>query len=199
MVVYAKYRAMHDEEKRPKGGLTRFQFFVIVFIASFAYYIVPNYLFPSITALSFICWIWKDSITMQQIGSGAHGLGIGSFGFDWSAVVAFLGSPLSTPGFAIINILVGYVVIVYIFIPISYWTNTFEARRFPIFSSNVFAADGSRYNVNQVLNPETFEFNQEGYDRIGQIHLSIFFLFSYGMSFAMIASTLTHVGLFHGR
>ena len=153
---------------------------------------------PSLPSPS-ICWIWKDSITMQQIGSGAHNLGIGSLGLNWSAVVAFLGSQLATPGFAITNVLVGYVVIVNIPIPISYWTNTFEAKRFPIFSSNVFGADGSRHDVNQVLDPKTLEFNQEGHERMGQIHLSIFFLFFYGMSFAMLASALTQVGLFHGR
>ncbi|KAM1341228.1 hypothetical protein ACFX2F_005710 [Malus domestica] len=55
------------------------QFFLIVFISSFAYYyIVPSFFFPSLTALSFVCWIWKDSITAQQIGSGLRGLRIGS-------------------------------------------------------------------------------------------------------------------------
>ena len=86
-------RALHEDEKRPKGGMTRLQFFLIVFIASFAYYIVPNYLFPSISAISFICLIFKNSVTAQQIGSGVYGLGIGSFGLDWSTVAGFLGSP----------------------------------------------------------------------------------------------------------
>lgn len=193
------YRAMHEDEKRAKGGLTRLQFFLIVFISSFAYYIIPNYLFPSIGALSIICCIWKNSVTMQQIGSGAHGLGIGSFGLDWGTVAAFLGSPLPTPGFAIINLLVGYIAILYVIIPIAYWTNTFEAKRFPIFSSYTFAANGSIYDVNQVLNPKTFEFNLEGYDREGPPYLSIIFVFSYGLSFASLAAALTHVALFNGR
>jgi len=80
---------------------------------------------------SFICWISKDSITIQQIGSGARGLGIRSLGLDRSDVAAFLGSPLATPGFTIVNILVVYVVIVYIFIPVSYWTNIFEVKEVP--------------------------------------------------------------------
>lgn len=192
-------QAMHDDERRPKGGLTRLQFFILVSASSFAYYVVPNYFFPSISALSFICWIWKNSITMQQIGSGANGLGIGSLGLDWGTVAGFLGSPLATPGFAIVNVLVGFVATVYIIIPIAYWTNTFEARRFPIYSSGVFAANGSSYDVNQVLNPNTFEFNQQGYNQLGQIHLSIFFVLSYGLSFATLAAALTHVALFHGR
>ncbi|KAL6313898.1 hypothetical protein AAG906_010317 [Vitis piasezkii] len=99
-------RTLHEKEKS-KGGVTRLQFFVIVFISSFAYYLVPSYLFPTISAISIVCLIWKNSITAQQIGSGLSGMGLGSFGIDWSTVASFLGSPLATPGFAIINILAG--------------------------------------------------------------------------------------------
>lgn len=199
LVQVSLFRAMHDDEKRPKGGMTRLQFFIVVFISSFAYYTVPNYLFPSITALSFICWIWKNSVTMQQIGAGTNGLGVGAIGLDWSTVAGFLGSPLATPGFAMINILVGFIITVYMAIPILYWTNTFEAKRFPIFSSKLFTDNGSVYDVNKVLNPKTFQFSQEGYDRVGHINLSIFFVLSYGLSFATLAASLSHVCFFHGK
>ena len=121
-------RALHEKEKRPKGGLTRIQFFFVVFVSSFAYYIVPGYLFPSLTALSFVCWIWKRSVTAQQIGSGLSGLGIGAIGIDWSTVSSFLGSPLATPLFAIVNTLVGFALVMYILLPIFYWNNVYEAK-----------------------------------------------------------------------
>lgn len=192
-------RALHDVEKRPKGGLTRLQFFIVVLVSSFSYYIVPNYLFPSITALSFVCWIWKDSVTAQQLGSGLKGLGIGSFALDWSTVAGFLGSPLATPGFAVMNTLVGFMLIVYIAIPFCYWTDMFHVKRFPIFSSHLFDSDGQAYNLTRIFNKETFDFNQQGYDHYSQVHLSIFFVFTYGLSFATLAATVTHVALFHGR
>ncbi|CAL5410288.1 unnamed protein product [Camellia sinensis] len=199
LVQVSLFRALHDAETRPKGGLTRLQFLIVVLISSFSYFIVPNYLFLSITALSFVYWIWKDFVTAQQICSGLHGLGIGSFALDWSTVAGFLGSPLVTPGFAILNILVGYIAIVYVVIPIAYWTNWFEAKRFPIFSAHVFNADGGLYDVSKVLNETTFAFNRQGYESYSKIHLSIFFAFIYGLSFATLAATLSHVALFHGR
>jgi hypothetical protein len=63
----------------------------------------------------------------------------------------------------------------------------------------MFMANGSQYNVSQVLDPATFEFSQAGYDAAGQINLSIFFAFYYGLTFAALAATLSHVALFHGR
>lgn len=199
LVQVSLFGALHDVEKRPKRGLTRLQFFLIVLISSFAYYIIPNYLFQSITAISFVCWIWKDSVTAQQIGSGLRGLGVGAIGLDWATVSSFLGSPLATPGFAIINILAGYIIVVYILIPIAYWNNWYEAKRFPIYSSHVFDSNGGLYNVSRVLDPSTFSFNKQGYNDYSQINLSIFFTFAYGLSFATLAATLSHVALFHGR
>lgn len=171
----------------------------MVLTSSFAYYIVPNYLFPSITALSFVCWIWKDSVTAQQIGSGLKGLGIGSFALDWATTAAFMGSPLAAPGFAIINIMVGFFIVLYIMIPIAYWTNAFEAKRFPIYSAHVFDISGARYNVSRILNETTFEFIHQGYDSYSRIYLSVLFAFAYGLSFATLAATVSHVALFHGR
>ncbi|KAI3920464.1 hypothetical protein MKX01_000803 [Papaver californicum] len=199
LVQVSLFRALHEVERRPKGGLTRLQFFLAVLVASFSYYVIPGYFFPSITSLSLVCWIWKDSITAQQIGSGLHGLGIGSFAFDWNTVASFLGSPLATPAFAIMNILAGFFFIVYVCIPICYWNNIYEAKRFPIYSSHVFTSTGQSYNLSRAFNADTFQFDQVGYDGYSPVYLSIFFAFSYGLSFATLTATLSHVALFHGR
>ncbi|XP_072970553.1 oligopeptide transporter 1-like [Typha angustifolia] len=199
LVQVSLFRALHEEEKRPKGRLSRLQFFLISLISSFAYYIIPSYFFPSITALSFVCWIWKDSITAHQLGSGLKGLGIGSFGLDWNTVVSFLGSPLATPAFAIFNTMAGFILTMYIIVPISYWTNTYNAKRFPLFSSHVFDSSGHPYNTTRVLDDKTFSLNFQEYDAYSKINLSVVFVYTYGFGFAALMATISHVALFHGR
>ncbi|TYK13761.1 oligopeptide transporter 5-like [Cucumis melo var. makuwa] len=199
LVQVSLFRALHEKEKRPRGGHTRLQFFLLIFISSFSYYLIPSYLFPSISCISIACLIWKDSIFAQQIGSGFYGLGIGSFGIDWSTVAAFLGSPLATPGFAIINILVGFFLIVYVMLPIAYWSNAYEAKRFPFISSHTFDSLGNPYNISRVLNSKTFDLDQVGYESYSKLYLSVFFAFSYGLSFATLTATISHVALFHGK
>ncbi|KAK4852047.1 hypothetical protein QYF36_020620 [Acer negundo] len=199
LVQVSLFRALNEKEKRARGGLTRLQFFLIVFISSFAYYIVPGYLFPSISALSFVCWIWKDSITAQKLGSGLQGLGIGSFGLDWSTVAGFLGSPLATPFFVIANILVGFFLFLYVLIPIAYWSNTYEAGRFPLFSPHTFDSKGQPYNITRILNNKAFEFDKVGYDNYSKLYLSVMFAFIYGMNFAFLMASITHVALFDGK
>lgn len=198
LVQVSLFRALHEKEKRPKGGTTRLQFFTIVFICSFAYYIIPGYLFPSLSAISFVCWIWKDSITAQQIGSGLNGLGIGSFGLDWSTVASFLGTPLATPVFAIVNTLAGFVLFLYIVVPIAYWSNAYDAKKFPLFSSHTFDQTGHTYNISRILNSE-FKIDMNAYQGYSKLHLSVLFAFVYGFSFATLMATISHVALFDGK
>ncbi|KAK7244641.1 hypothetical protein RIF29_39466 [Crotalaria pallida] len=199
LVQVSLFRAFHENEKRPKGGNTRLQFFFMVFATSFAYCIVPGYFFQSISTISFVCLIWKNSITAQQIGSGMKGLGIGSFGFDWNTVVGFLSSPLAMPAFAVVNVLVGFVLFMYVLIPLSYWNNLYDAKKFPLISSHTFDSSGAIYNVTRILNPKTFDIDLDSYNNYSKLYLSITFAFEYGLSFATLTATISHVVLFHGK
>ncbi|KAF2299990.1 hypothetical protein GH714_006575 [Hevea brasiliensis] len=158
-----------------------------------------GYLFPSLSTISFICWIWKDSVTAQQIGSGLNGLGIGSFGLDWSTVSSFLGTPLAVPFFAIANTLGGFFLLMYIIVPIAYWTNAFDAKKFPIFSAHTFDNAGQTYNISRILNQKTFDIDLDAYKAYSKLHLSVLFAFAYGLGFAALMATISHVALFEGK
>ena len=196
--VIMVFRALHENEERPKGGLTRNQFFFMAFVCSFAYYVFPGYLFPMFTSLSWICWMFPNSIIAQQLGSGLHGLGVGVVGFDWSSICAYLGSPLASPWFATVNIAVGFAIFVYVIIPTAYWLNIYKARRFPILSDELFMSNGQKYNISDIID-SNFRLDLEAYERDGPLYLSISFAMSYGFAFACLAATLVHVLLFHGR
>ncbi|KAL9329215.1 hypothetical protein ACSQ67_004218 [Phaseolus vulgaris] len=189
-------KAMHEKDD---GGFSRAKFFFIALVCSFIWYVVPGYFFSTLTNISWVCWIFSKSVTAQQLGSGMNGLGLGALTLDWSAVASFLFSPLISPFFAIVNIFVGYALIVYAVIPIAYWGfNMYNANRFPIFSSDLFTSNGQEYNISAIVN-QNFELDLDKYNQQGRINLSVFFSLTYGLGFATIASTLTHVAFFHGR
>ncbi|KAK3193833.1 hypothetical protein Dsin_025143 [Dipteronia sinensis] len=104
------YRALHEVEVRPKRGITKLQFFVVVSVASFAYAMIPGYFFPSIGALSVVCLFWKSSVIAQLIGSGRNGFGIAPFTFNWNVVSGYLSNPLVFPSSTIINTAIGFIV-----------------------------------------------------------------------------------------
>ncbi|KAH9690217.1 Oligopeptide transporter 2 [Citrus sinensis] len=179
--------------------MSRGKFFLIVLVCSFSWYIFPGYLFPTLTTVSWVCWAFPSSITAHQLGSGMKGLGLGAFALDWSVIASYLGSPLITPFFAIVNVFVGYIIVMYVLTPIAYWGfNLYDAKTFPIFSSHLFNSKGQIYNISAIVN-ENFELDIPMYERQGPMHLSTFFAVTYGIGFAAIISTLTHVALFNGR
>lgn len=198
MVLFFKFcRALHEKEKREKGGTTRTQYFILTLVCSFAYYIIPGYFFLMLTSFSWVCWLAPKSIIVQQLGSGLQGLGIGSFGIDWSTISAYLGSPLASPWFATANIAVGFVLIMYVMTPITYWLNVYNAKNFPIYSSTLFMSNGSQYDILKIIDPK-FHLDRARYAEIGPISMSTFFAMTYGLGFATLSATLVHVILFNG-
>ncbi|CAN1250956.1 Oligopeptide transporter 6 [Linum perenne] len=184
--------------KRPKGGVSRTQFFLIVLVCSFSYYILPGYLFTMLTTISWVCWIFPHSVLGQQLGSGLTGLGIGSFGLDWSTIASYLGSPLASPWFATANIAVGFFLVMYVMTPLTYWSNTYKAKTFPLYSSKLFISNGSRYDILSIVDSK-FHLDREVYSQFGRVNLSTFFAMTYGIGFATLAATIVHVLLFNGR
>ncbi|KAJ0086589.1 hypothetical protein Patl1_08708 [Pistacia atlantica] len=143
--------------------------------------------------------LFPNSTLAQQLGSGMHGLGLGAFSLDWSVMDSYLGSPLITPFFAIVNVFVGFFLVMHVVTPIAYWGfNLFDAKTFPFFSSHMFNEVGQIYNVSAIVNSD-FELDIPAYERQGRIYISMFFALSYGIGFAAIISTLTHVAFFNGR
>ncbi|KAJ0238287.1 Oligopeptide transporter 4 [Hirschfeldia incana] len=196
LVQVSLFRALHEKDEQ---RMTRAKFFVIALVCSFGWYIVPGYLFTTLTSISWICWAFPRSVTAQQIGSGMRGLGLGAFTLDWTAVASFLFSPLISPFFAIANVFIGYVLLIYIVLPVAYWgLDSYNATRFPIFSSHLFTSVGQTYDIPAIVNNK-FELDLAKYEQQGRINLSTFFAMTYGLGFATIASTLTHVALFYGR
>lgn len=198
LVQVSLFRALHEKEERVKGGLTRNQFFLTAFICSFAYYVFPGYIFPKLTSVSWLCWIFSSSVLVQQLGSGLHGLGIGAIGLDWSSVSSYLGSPLASPWFATANIAIGYFLCMYVITPIMYWLDVYKAKTFPIFSDDLFTSTGQKYNITAIID-SNFHIDLQAYEREGHLYLSTFFAMTYAFSFACLTATIIHVLLFHGR
>ncbi|VFQ75186.1 unnamed protein product [Cuscuta campestris] len=202
LVQVSLFRALHEKEEKKgpsSSSMSRGKFFLIALVCGSVYYIVPGFLFPTISNISLLCLFYPKSVLAQQIGSGMKGLGIFSFTLDWSVIASYLASPLVTPFFAIANVAIGYVAVVYILIPICYWgLNLYDAKTYPIFSSHLFDTRGQVYNVSSIVN-DKFELDRAAFARQGPINLSLFFALTYGLNFASIIATLTHVALFNGR
>ncbi|KAL3504982.1 hypothetical protein ACH5RR_034823 [Cinchona calisaya] len=130
-----------------------------------------------------------DNTNGNENRPSLNGFGVGAFTLDWSTVATFLFSPLISPFVAIANVFVGYVLIMCVVIPVSYWgLNVYNAKTFRIFSSDLFTAQGREYNISTIVDRK-FKLDIGQYEQQGRIHLSTFLLSLFGFGFPTIAST----------
>ncbi|KAG0298745.1 hypothetical protein BGZ96_007620 [Linnemannia gamsii] len=183
---------LRSKKKRRMG---RLQFFTYVSLGSFIWYWFPNYIFPTLTAFSVLCWINPQNVVLSQL-TGSNGLGIGTISFDWATSTSAL-SPLVTPWWAQVNILVGFVIVAWIIAPIAYYSNLWNSKNFPILTAGLFKEDGTPYNKTMVLTNNVLD--PVKYEEYGPLRMDSFFAITYGIGFAGLMATLTHVALYHGK
>jgi OPT family small oligopeptide transporter len=163
----------------------------------FVYYWLPGYFFQVLTFFSWACWIKPSNRVLGQLTGSLSGLGMLAVSFDWSTITSYLLTPLVVPYWAIANITVGFVFIAWIIVPALYYTNVWEAQKYPIITSGLFTESGEVWNNSMVLTPDRV-INETAYAEYGPMRMSAFFAFTYGIGFAGITSILTHTYLYHG-
>ncbi|KAG0008489.1 hypothetical protein BGZ80_003385 [Entomortierella chlamydospora] len=194
LVQVALFSTLHKDEDLARGQWSRYKFFMIAFATVFLYEWIPTFIFPVIGALAWVCWIKPESIVVTQIG-GPSGLGFGVITLDWNVITAWLGSPLVVPWWAQVNIGIGFFLIAWILVPITYYTDVWEAKKFPIVTPGLFRDNGDSYDATAVLTSGVL--NETLYEAYGPLRISTFFALTYGIGFAGLTSMLSHTWLYH--
>ncbi|KAG0358054.1 hypothetical protein BGZ54_000077 [Gamsiella multidivaricata] len=177
--------------------ISRNMFFFVVAAISFVYYWLPGYIFPLLTSISWLCWINRDSLLLNQLGSGLKGIGYLSFTLDWSSMSAWLPSPLAIPWWAQANMLAGFVVFVWIVIPIMYYTNRYDGKLFPIYNTKTYDNVGQPYDLQRVLVNNSLD--EEKYNNYSPVRITAFFATMYGQGLCALGAIVSHAILYHGK
>ncbi|KAI9929509.1 hypothetical protein ASPWEDRAFT_534740 [Aspergillus wentii DTO 134E9] len=177
--------ALHES----KWKMSRYAFFSVAFCASFVWYWFPDFIFPALSYFTFPCWIKPNNPVVNQIFGMTSGMGLLPLTFDWSQI-AYVGSPLLVPSWAIINVGAGLVLFIWIIATALYYTNTWYTAYLPYQSSSVFDNTGSTYNVSRVVNKmDGYTFNNTAYEAYSPIYMPITYALNmFGMSFATLST-----------
>lgn len=112
LVTCALFNTLHATQYAgmgSRGGISRERFFFFVFLGSAVWYIFPGYLFSALSYFSWVCWIAPKNVVVNQLFGVISGLGMSLVTFDWSQI-AYIGSPLATPWWAIANVAFSFIV-----------------------------------------------------------------------------------------
>ncbi|KAI8867405.1 OPT superfamily oligopeptide transporter [Ramicandelaber brevisporus] len=178
--------------------MSRTKFFWIVFTASFVWYFVPGYIMPIVSLFSILCMFDRDSILYAQLSSGQFGLGLLNITLDWTSVASYMGSPIVTPFWATCNLLVGFIIVMWIITPALYYTNTWDAQLYPIYYWKTFDKYGYRYDTSRIITPD-LHMNETAYYEYSELRMPAQFAFTYGFGFAGLTCILTYIFLHHRK
>jgi OPT family small oligopeptide transporter len=201
LVTTAVMNSLHDHRPSDPAAssgwkIGRYKFFMIVAACTFVYEWIPEVLAQFLQFFTFVVWIAPNNITVNQIFGGFTGLGLIPLSFDWATISAYLLSPLQTPAFAHFNVGAGLVFVFITCIGLYFGGPDFY-KYLPISDNHNYDNTGGIYNTSRILTSD-FTFNQTAYEEYSPLFLPATFSLSYGMAFAALISTVTHVALFYG-
>ncbi|UNI13512.1 hypothetical protein JDV02_000251 [Purpureocillium takamizusanense] len=181
-----------SSERARKSSSARYRFFLWTFAAGFCWYWVPDLLFPALGYFTWICWIAPRNAIVNQVFGMKSGMGLLPLTLDWSQI-AYIGSPLVVPTWAILNVLASLVFWIYIVTPALYYSNTWLSGYLPLQSNAIFDRTAKVYNVSRVVNKgDGFTFDPAKYEAYSDIRLPVTYaLNKFGLAFATTASLVS--------
>ncbi|KAF8272951.1 glutathione transporter [Lactarius quietus] len=195
LVRCALLNTMHSNYgKKDAKHMSRERFLYIACACSFMYYWFPGYIWTGLSVFNWACWIAPNNIVVNSLFGSISGLGMGLFTFDW-AMMSSQGSPLVIPWWAQINMMAGFVLVVWLACPILWAKNAFYSQFVPMSVPFAFDNTGAVYNLSAVITNGTFDTAK--YEQYSPLFLPITYAVSYATIFATYPAVIVHTYLWY--
>ncbi|KAK9360818.1 OPT oligopeptide transporter protein-domain-containing protein [Lipomyces starkeyi] len=171
--------------------ITKYKFFFIVFILTFFYFFIPNYLFTALSTFNWMTWIAPKNKVLAFVTGSNIGMGFNPWTtFDWSVIN--YSTPLVLPFFATANRYFGTVLGGLIIIGM-YWSNYKFSGYLPPNTSNIYDDSGKVYNLSRVVVNNVLD--KELYHQYSPPYISAGKILYLGGSYALYAFAFVYIML----
>lgn len=86
--------------------LSRYKYYLLASGISFLFFFLPGFIFTALSVFSWVCWIWRRNVVVNQLFGVYSGLGMSVLTFDWTQI-SWIGSPLMVPWWAECHVFAG--------------------------------------------------------------------------------------------
>ena len=143
-----------DPAKTNGWGMSRYRWFLYVFVGAFVWYWIPGFLFQALSVFAFATFIRPNNVIVNQLFGGWTGISLLPITFDWTQITGYIFSPLIPPWHAIGNTLIGVVFWFWIMTSALHYSGHWYGKYLPISDNNTWDNTQSVYNVSKILTPE---------------------------------------------
>lgn len=195
LVRCALLNTMHSNYgKKDTKHISRERFLYIACACSFVWYWFPGYIWTGLSMFNWVCWIAPNNVVVNSLFGSISGLGMGLFTFDW-VMVSAIGSPLVVPWWAQLNMMAGFLLVIWLISPILWAKNVFFSQFMPISVPIPFDNTGLPYNLSAIITNNTFD--QAKYEQYSPMFLPITYAITYGTIFATYPAVMVHTFLWY--
>jgi OPT family oligopeptide transporter len=169
--------------------------FLAVLVGVILWEFLPEYVFPFLSSLSFLCWVASRNATANFIGAGIGGMGFLNLSLDWANVSnTTFSNPMIAPFWTSVVIFVAFVFNCWILLPAAKWGNLGDWK-FHLMSNRLFLKNGTAYPVTSLIGPHN-SFNETAYQEYGPAYMGTQILWNMFFDYASYTSAFVWMLLF---
>ncbi|KJZ73441.1 hypothetical protein HIM_07235 [Hirsutella minnesotensis 3608] len=189
--LFETQRQQRQHPTRLSRRQTRVFFAVLVGVILWQF--LPEYAFPMLGSLAFLCWVAPHNSVANFVGSGFGGMAMLNLSFDWSSIAANA-SLFLTPWWTQVITFLAFVINCWVLLPAAKWGHL-ASWSHGLMSNRVFQENGTAYPLPELLTAD-FHLNQTAYAEHGELYVGAQYLWNMFFDYAAYASALVWMGLF---
>ncbi|OCK81893.1 putative OPT oligopeptide transporter [Lepidopterella palustris CBS 459.81] len=190
----ALFETMKRSSENSRLARRQKNIFFIVLGGVILWQFLPEYVFPFVSSLSFLCWVAPKNQVANFIGGGIGGMGLLNLSLDWSNISNNLGNPMIMPFWTSVILFAAYVFNCWMLLPAAKWGNLGEYKH-GLMSNRLFLANGSRYPVTKLIGPNN-TLNETAYKEYGPVYMGTQQIWGMFFDYSSYISALTWMALF---
>ncbi|SJM88812.1 related to sexual differentiation process protein ISP4 [Zygosaccharomyces bailii] len=182
-----------------KEASRKLKYFFIAVIGMTVWEFLPEYVFPMLSSLSFICWVAPENYVANFVGGGMGGMGFLNQSLDWSNITS---SVLLSPYWTICIQFAAFVFSCWILIPAAKWGNL-SSYKHGLMSNHLLTSNGTLYPVNDLITYDhsstangEVSFNHTAYEKHGPVYIGAQQSWNIFFDYAAFTSAITWIVLF---
>lgn len=193
----ALFETQVKQNKNPTPAARKqFKVFWLVLFGITLWQFLPEFVFPFVSSLAFLCWVAPHNPVANFIGSGLGGMGFLNLSFDWANISNYnAGVPLFlSPWWSQVVLFASFVVSAWILLPAAKWGGL-GGYSHCLMTNRACTADGEKYPITSLVTSSN-TFNQTAYDENGPIYLGVHYLWTVFFDYASYISAYSWIAFF---
>ena len=193
----ALFETQNRQNQNPTPTARRqMRVFWLVLLGITLWQFLPEFVFPMLGSMAFLCWVAPHNPVANFVGSGLGGMGFLNLSFDWANISNYnAGVPLFlSPWWSQVVLFCSFVLSCWILLPAAKY-GSLGSFDHCLMTNRACTADGEKYPVSSLLTPQN-TLNQTAYEENGPMYLGTHYLWSIFFDYASYVSAYAWIAFF---